>query len=89
MKGKLGEDIIEQLRSENAELRKQLRNRNMTKDETIELIKKIVGKRDFINGVYKFNGFELDDFLEWLELKGKWQEYIIVKSVTDIRTFGT
>ena len=69
MKGKLGDDIIEQLRNENAELRKQLRNRNMTKDETMELIKNIIGKRDFINGVYKFNGFELDDFLEWLETK--------------------
>ena len=71
MKGKLGNDIIEQLRNENAELRKQLRNRNMTKDETMELIKKITGKRDFIDGVYKFNSHELDDFLEWLEMKLK------------------
>lgn len=69
MKGKLGEDIIEQLRQENKDLRSQLRNRTMTKDETMELVKKITGKRDFIDGVYKFNSFELHDFLDWLEDK--------------------
>ena len=69
MKEQLGNSIIEQLRKENKELRKQLRNRGLTKDQTMDLVKKIIGKRNFINGVYKFNSLELDDFLNWLEEK--------------------
>ncbi len=64
-----GDKMIEKLKEENRELRKQLRNRNLTKDETMELIKKIIGKVDWINGLYKFNSFELEYFLEWLEEK--------------------
>ena len=69
MDNKLGENIIDKLREENRELRKQLRNRTMTKDEMFERIKKLIGKKGFVDGLYKFNSSELESFLEYLEEK--------------------
>lgn len=57
----------EMLSDENKDLSSKIKFRDMTKDDLIDEIKKISGKRIFIDALFKMNWSELEDFYNFLK----------------------